>query len=207
MTLAFLPEGVYHQSVVYPDNIANRLTGLRHNQKAVAANAVGTGAHFGCGSFVRISLAIDVVSSAITDVGFASNGCGFMAAAADLVAEKLIGRHLRDLHGLANTELLRSLANALGEFSLERNECFEACFYALRAALADFRASRIEEFSGEKALICTCFGVTEERIDEILRDGSIESVDDVSAVCNAGLGCGSCRMMIEEMIDARVDQS
>lgn len=192
--------------MVYTENIASRLAGLRHFQKCVTANAVGAGASFGCGSFIRFSLAIDAASSTITDVGLASNGCGFMAAAADLLAETLIGRNLTRLHGLSDIELLQTVANGLGKSPPERRECIEACFYALHTALADFRASRIREFTGEKAVMCTCFGVTEECIETILRDGSIETVDDVSAVCNAGLGCGSCRMMIEEMIDGRVDQ-
>ena len=192
--------------MVYPENIANRLRHLKRDQGTVTATAVGTAANFSCGSFVRFSLVIEVDSSTITDVRFASNGCGFMAAAADLLAETLKNRLLIDLHGLSDTELLKAVISRLGEFPPERNECAEVCFQALHAALADFRALRIEEFAGEKAIICTCFGVTEEGIEEIIRDESIESVDDVSSVCNAGSGCGSCRMMIEEMIDGQMDQ-
>lgn len=190
----------------YPEKIASRLLDLRHIQKGVTANAVGTAAKFGCGSFVRFSLTIDASTSAITEIRFSSNGCGFMAAAADLLAESLIARRLTGLQGLSDIELFETITNGLGAIPRERNECIAACFQALHAALADFRASRIEEFAGEKALICTCFSVTEERIEEVIRDGSIASVDDVSAVCNAGLGCGSCRMMIEEMIEGHVDQ-
>jgi len=34
-----------------------------------------------------------------------------------------------------------------------------------------------------------------------LKDPSVEAVGDV---CNAGMGCGSCRMLIEEMIDGKI---
>ncbi len=192
--------------MVYPETIAKRLKDVRHLGLRVEANSTATGASFSCGSFVRFSLFIDVASGIIADVRFASNGCGYMVASADVLAESLKGQRLTDLHGLADTELSETIVTSFGSASRERKECVDVCFQALHSALADFRASRIEEFAGEKALICTCFGVTEERIEEIIRDCSVESVEDVSAVCNAGLGCGSCRMMIEEMIDARVDQ-
>lgn len=125
-----------------------------------------------------------------------------MIAAAKALSESLIGRRLTDLHGLNNDELSATISSVFDANTEGRRECVEACFQAIHSALADFRASRIEEFAGEKALICTCFGLTEERIEAVIRSNSIESVDDVSAICNAGLGCGSCRMMIDEMIDA-----
>ena len=192
--------------MVYPKKIANQLANLPQVRSSNAVNAVGTGANFGCGSFVRFSLEISVEGSRILDVTFRSNGCGYMVSAASLLAESQTNRLLTDLHGLTDIELSAKIANRIGEVPSGRTDCINVCFQALHAALANFRTLRIEEFAGEKALICTCFGVTEERIEEIIRGGTVESAEDVSAVCNAGLGCGSCRMMIEEMIDERPDQ-
>ena len=185
--------------MVYPELIANRLKNLPHARHIPDANAVGTGASFSCGSFVRFSLEIDVESSLIVNAGFKSNGCGYMLAAADELAGSLIKQRLTDLHGLANDYLLDQIHVNFN--SPDRRECIETCAQAVRSAFANFHSSQIEEFTGEKALICTCFGVTEERIETIIRENSIESVDEVSAKCNAGLGCGSCRMMIEDMIE------
>ena len=187
--------------MVYPEIITNRLADLPHARQIAEANAVGTGVSFSCGSFVRFSFVIDVETSLIVDACFKSNGCGFMLASADIFAKGLINIHLTELHGLVDDDLRQKIRANLGENLTARQDCIDCCIQALRSALADFRESRIEEFIGEKALICTCFGVTEERIETIIRENSIESVDEVSAKCNAGLGCGSCRMMIEEMID------
>jgi NifU-like protein len=77
----------------------------------------------------------------------------------------------------------------------------ETAFSALRAAFSDHRARLIGEFTGERALVCTCFGVTEETIERYIAGGAAESVDDVSKATRAGGGCGSCRMLIQEMLD------
>jgi NifU-like protein len=92
----------------------------------------------------------------------------------------------------------------LGEFPAGRGHCPEIGLEALRAALADYRKFRIEEFSGEKALICTCFGVSEEKIEGVISELGLETVEEVGDACNAGSGCGSCRMLIQEMLDYRV---
>ena len=190
------------KGVVYPEKIANRLKHMQHAGMCAGGNAVGTEANFGCGSFVRFSLSIDTGSNSVADAGFISNGCGFMLAAGDVLAESVIKRRLVDLHGLDVADQNNLIANKLGEISAGRQECVDACVDALRAAFADFRSRQIEEFRGEKALICTCFGIAEETIEMQIEKGSLRTVEEVAHVCNAGSGCGSCRMLIQEILDA-----
>ncbi|MEO6051346.1 MAG: iron-sulfur cluster assembly scaffold protein [Pyrinomonadaceae bacterium] len=189
--------------MIYPEKIAKRLARLTYAGRRAENNATGTEANFGCGCFVRFSLAIDVENAVVADAAFWSNGCGFMLAAADLLAESVINKRLVDLHGLAADELSIVVSNDLGVFPDERLACADACIKGLRSAFADFRAHQIEEFRGEKALICTCFGVTQETIEMCIHENSLDSVDDVTGICNAGGGCGSCRMLIQEMLDNR----
>jgi NifU-like protein len=186
--------------VIYPDRIRERLERLRHNT-CIAANASATAANFTCGTFVRFSLSIDIDAGTIADASYSSNGCGFMLAAADLFAEFVIERKLRDLHGLAGTDMIEHVRTSLGEFPSVRRDCVAACIDALHAAFADHRRRRIEEFQGEKALVCTCFGVSEEAIEALVAEESVKTVEDITLRCNAGGGCGSCRMLIEEILE------
>ncbi len=125
-----------------------------------------------------------------------------MIAVADVFAESVSRKSLSDLHGLDRDEFRATIVSELGVLPAEREHCAEVCFEALRNAFAALRERRIEEFRGEEALICTCFGVAERVIDEFIDLHSEVSVDMVADSCRAGSGCGSCRMLIQEMIDA-----
>ena len=49
-------------------------------------------------------------------------------------------------------------------------------------------------------IVCVCHGVACNKIRSIIRDGA-DSVDAVGAACGAGTDCGSCREMIDELIE------
>ncbi len=185
----------------YPEKINERFYAPKNVGKAENANSVGTGASFVCGTFVRFFLHIDAQTKEIREAKFKSNGCGFAIAAAEVLAGKIAGRHLTELHGLDKTELKTELKSELGKFPEHRKHCLEMCFEALQSALADFRAFQIEEFAGEKALICTCFGVSEEQLEKVVAENSVETVEEVGEICHAGTGCGSCQFLIQELID------
>jgi NifU-like protein len=185
----------------YPEKISERFYRTKRAGKPERTNAVGTGASFLCGTFVRFFLEIDVSTKEIRDAKYRSNACGFTIAAAEVLTEKICGKKLTELHGLENEELKTEIENALGIFPDGRNHCAEICFDALHAALNDFRVLQIEEFAGEKALICTCFGVSENEIENVIEQNRIETIEEVTEICNAGGGCGSCRMLIQELID------
>ena len=186
---------------IYPVRVNKRFRSPRYAGRIRAANGVGTAASFECGCFVRISLAVEPLSKSIRLAGFQTNGCGFMTAVADLMAEILAGANLTELHALDENEFDRTVSDSFGPLPAERTQCAGLVLEAARAALADHRSYLIEEFRGEKALICTCFGVSEETIDAFILANRPRTIEDVTAACRAGAGCGSCRMLIQEMID------
>ncbi|CAN5522725.1 hypothetical protein BH10ACI1_BH10ACI1_25690 [soil metagenome] len=185
----------------YPEKISRIFVAPENTGKAENTNAVGTQAGFICGSFVRFYLQIDVETKAIINAKFKTNGCGFSIAAADVLAKIIRGKNLTELHGLDKSELTTKIEAELEKFPDHRTHCLEISLDALQSALADFRAFQIEEFTGEKALICTCFGVSEEEIEKKIAENNLQSVEQVGEICNAGTGCGSCRMLIQEIID------
>lgn len=187
---------------VYPQKVNARFLLPRFAARPQAANSAGTSASFVCGSFVRMSIAVESGTKTIAHAGFQANGCGFMIAAADVIAESLIGSELTGLHGVDEAEFFRVVEAEIGELPPNRAQCVHVVLEALREAFADYRAYLIEEFKGEKPLICTCFGVAEENIERFISANKPATVDEVTAACRAGGGCGSCRMIIQEMIDS-----
>ena len=185
----------------YPDKISEFFHVPTRAGKSARTNAVGTGVGLVCGSFVRFYLEIDLETKEIRDARYKTNGCGFAIAAGEVLTKKIVGQKLTELHGLNHAEFFREIEDELGEFPAARAHCAEICFDALQAAFGDFRALQIEEFTGEKALICTCFGVSEDTIQAVISENQAETAEEVGDVCSAGTGCGSCRFLIQELID------
>ncbi|HYO91576.1 MAG TPA: (2Fe-2S)-binding protein, partial [Pyrinomonadaceae bacterium] len=75
------------------------------------------------------------------------------------------------------------------------------CAEALREAVARYSQRVRDEWTGEEALICTCFGISEKRIEQMIADKRLHTVREVTTACNAGGGCQSCRPLIEEILE------
>jgi NifU-like protein len=189
---------------VYPKQIEAVLSTLQCTGRCAQESAAEVSASLECGSAVRFSVHIDAESKRIEDTRFVTNGCGWMVAAAETIASKARGVQLVDLHG--STGLKHAVSETLDEVAPGSSHCIDIAIEAFRSALGEYRAKVLEEFQGEKALICTCFGVTEDTIVEVIERDHPTDVADVSAVCNAGSGCGSCQMLIRELIDVHYDK-
>lgn len=176
---------------VYPEEIASLIRTPRFACCVALPNASGTEAKFDCGCFVRVELEISEAGR-IEEIGFGTNGCGYMVAAAESLADAINGRPLTELSGLLQFDI---------NVPKDRLECVFAAVSAFQSVFAAYRAKRIEEFCGEKPLICTCFGTTEEAVEEFVAKSEPSSVEEVTAEMRAGGGCGSCRMLIQEIID------
>lgn len=187
---------------IYPAEIQSRLVSSRDVVAVTGADGNGRSASFVCGCSVGFAVKLGDDNKTIKAVSFNSNGCGYMVASADVLAETLTGKPLSDLHSLYHDELTVQIESQLTPFPPERRQCADICIEALRATFADLRNKRREEFAGEKALVCTCFGVLEETIAAHISKDGLKTTEQVAAVCNAGGGCGSCRMLIQEMLDA-----
>lgn len=185
----------------YPAKIQQRLDQPQSAGAIENARASGRSASFLCGCSVGFAVRLGEEARSIDAASFNGNGCGYMIAAADVLVETISGKQLSELHSLDHDELSAAVENALISFPVERRQCADVCIEALRATFADLRVKQIEEFEGEKALICTCFGVLEETIAAHISANSLNTTDEVAAICNAGSGCGSCRMLIQEMLD------
>ncbi|MGI8468733.1 MAG: iron-sulfur cluster assembly scaffold protein [Pyrinomonadaceae bacterium] len=187
----------------YPPKVGERFHAPENAGQLKDTNAAGICATFVCGAVLRFTLLIDKQSKIIERAKFQTDGCGFLIAAADALAEKITGKKLSELHGLDESVLTAQIETELEIFPENRRHCLEICVETLQAAFNDFRAAQLEEWTGEKALICTCFGVSEETIENLVKENSLQTVEEVTEACNAGGGCGACQPLIQEIIDSR----
>jgi bacterioferritin-associated ferredoxin/NifU-like protein involved in Fe-S cluster formation len=186
---------------IYPAKITAIIA--KKSRGSIINNGDGRAVSFECGSMVNIRLRIDTATKNIAEMAFSSNGCGYMVAAAQCLADEFRGRNLKDLHGAETDEIASVIERRTGELPASRRQCLDTAIEAFRNAVADHRERIVEEFRGEVTLICTCFGVSEDAINDVIRETQAADPGDVARVCNAGNGCGSCRMLIQELIDMR----
>lgn len=185
----------------YPEKISERFHRPQNAGELENADGDATGATFVCGMFLRFRLRIDEKTKEILETKFQTNGCGYLIAAADVLSETLAGKRLNKIHALDANALCSEIEANLGAFPESRRHCLSLTLETLQKAFADFRARRIEEFTGETALICTCFGVSEETIEKVIARNALCTIEEVTEICRAGGGCGSCQPLIQELLD------
>lgn len=162
---------------------------------------MGRAVNFDCGCFVSFSLL--VAKGKLRRIEYSTNGCGFMIAAARVLADDHVEQELVELGGGSVAALSSAIADYIGEFPIERQNCTLLAVVAFQNALKDHRKRTVSEFQGDSPLVCTCFGVTEETITSVIATKAAVEVSDVTRICRAGGGCGSCTLLIQEYLDMR----
>ena len=152
---------------------------------------VGRAVSFDCGAALRISIQVDD-SQKITDARFKAAGCSTLIAAASLLTERVKGMTTGEAAACGE------LPEAIGHFS--QRECVSLAFEALINAVQGYSDAIRDHWEGDEALICTCFGVSESRIEKEIASKSLTTIAEVTRACNAGAGCRSCWPLIEELL-------
>lgn len=180
----------------YPSHIQEHFDRPRNAGELADADAKGEAGSLHCGAVLRLTLMIDPARQTITDARFKALGCGFLIACASALTETI--KELPVSKAAVLTEA--AITDWFGGLPVERAHCASLCREALYLALADYHCARQEEWTGDEALICTCFGVSEKSIESVIRMRSLRTVRQVTVACNAGGGCGSCHLLIEDML-------
>jgi NifU-like protein len=155
---------------------------------------------FTCGAVLRLSLKIDKETHSVAEAKFKAAGCGYLIASASVMTEIIKGLTTAEA-ARASGLLQEALLEYFGEPPVGRTHCALLCCEALRDAVAGYSQRVRDEWTGEEALICTCFGVSEGRIEQQIREKNLRTVREVTRACNAGGGCQSCHPLIEEILE------
>lgn len=155
-----------------------------------------------CGAALRLSLRIQTDARTIEDAKFKAAGCGYLIAAACVLTEILKGQSVAEAATLVeSSSFVNDISGQLEGVPPEKLHCVALCQEALASALDSYHAAAREEWTGEEALICTCFGVSEKSIEQKIRTLSLRTIKEVTRACNAGGGCHSCHPLIEDILE------
>jgi NifU-like protein len=159
---------------------------------------VGRAGSFTCGAVVRVSLQIDEAQR-IAEAKFKAAGCGYLVASSSFLTEQIQGKTTGEAAALAQSPA-SAISGPLGGFPEEREHCAALACEALLSAISRYSDSVRDEWSGDEALICTCFCVSETTIEREIETKGLRTIADVTKACRAGGGCRSCYSLIEDIL-------
>lgn len=167
---------------------------------AAQPSFTGRSASFTCGAALRISLHVDE-SQRITEAKFKAAGCSVLVASASLLTDQVLGKTTGEAAATVLAQRAESIADLLCGFEENRADCAALACRALLSAIAKYSDSVRDEWNGDEALICTCFGVSERTIEREIQINRLSTIAEVTRACNAGAGCRSCYPLIEDILD------
>ena len=153
----------------------------------------GRAASLMCGAHVRFSIQVDE-HQRISQAKFRAVGCDVLVAVASMLTERVQGLTTADAAVIGQDPV--ALADRIGSVRCAGLAC-DALIDAIRA----FSDAARDDWSGDEALICTCFFVSERTIENEIRSRGLATVAEVTGACNAGGGCGSCHQLIQEILE------
>jgi NifU-like protein len=184
----------------YPGRIGEHFLEPQNTGDITEADASAETGSFTCGAVLRLSLKIDKETQRIAFAKFKAAGCGYLVAAASVMTEIIKGLTTGEA-AKASGMLQETLSECFGPPPREKAHCSLLACEALRETVARYSQRVRDEWTGEEALICTCFGVSEKRIEQEINEKHLRTVREVIRACNAGGGCGSCHPLIEEILE------
>lgn len=179
----------------YTDKVRDHFFNPRNVGEIEDADGVGEVGSLACGDALKLTFKLDK-DGRITDAKFKTFGCASAIATSSVLTELIKGKTLDEAMKVTNKEI----ADVLGGLPEQKMHCSVMGQEALEAAVENYRGGQTGKRELKGHVVCTCFGVTEEEIERVIKENNLMDVEQVTNYCKAGGGCGGCRGEIEKII-------
>jgi NifU-like protein len=180
----------------YTDKLKDHFFNPRNVGEIENPDGVGEVGSLACGDALRLTFKLDE-QGRIKDAKFKTFGCASAIATSSVLTELIKGKTLEEAMQVTN----RDIAEYLGGLPEQKMHCSVMGREALEAAIANYRGGETVKHEIEGNIVCTCFGVTDQEIERVVRENDLTTVEQVTNYCKAGGGCGGCHGEIEKIIE------
>jgi NifU-like protein len=180
----------------YTDKVLDHFLNPRNVGEIENPDGTGEVGSLACGDALRLTFKLDK-DGRIKDAKFKTFGCASAIATSSVLTEMIKGMTLEEAAKVTN----KDIADYLGGLPEQKMHCSVMGREALEAAIENYRSGGTKKHELEGEVVCTCFGVTKNEIERVIRDNGLTTVEQVTNYCKAGGGCGGCHGQIEKIIE------
>jgi NifU-like protein len=180
----------------YTDKLKDHFFNPRNVGEIENPDGTGEVGSLACGDALRLTFRLDR-NGRIADAKFKTFGCASAIATSSVLTEMIKGMTIEQAAKVTN----KDIADYLGGLPEQKMHCSVMGREALEAAIENYRTGGKKRHELKGKVVCTCFGVTENEIERVIRESNLFSVEEVTNYCKAGGGCGGCRGQIEKIIE------
>lgn len=150
-----------------------------------------------CGD--QMLVLIRVKDDIIQDIRWKTYGCASAIASTSMMSEMVKGMSLEEAYMLTP----QKITSELGGLPEHKFHCSVLGDKALRAAIDDYlkRKDRDNPYSRQVAqIVCECKNVTDQKIEQLVRDDEITTMEELQNQTGLGTVCGNCKEKAERML-------
>ena len=177
----------------YTEKVMEHFRNPRNVGEIPDATVVADVGNITCGDALRLYLKIE--NERIKDVKFKTFGCASAIASSSVLTEMIKGKTIAEAATVTDDDI----ASQLGGLPEAKMHCSVMGREALEKAISLYRGKAKPPLE-EGKIICKCFGVTDNKIREMIRRHDLKTVEEVTHYTKAGGGCGKCKPEIEQII-------
>ena len=181
----------------YTEKVMDHFFNPRNVGEIANPDGVGEVGSLACGDALKLMFKLDK-NGRISDAKFKTFGCASAIATSSVLTEIIKGMTVDEAAKVTN----RDIADYLGGLPEQKMHCSVMGREALEAAIENYRGGGKKKHELAGKVICTCFGVTENEIERVVRENNLTTVEAVTNYCKAGGGCGGCKNQIEKIIES-----